>query len=145
MHCFAYKNSTTNYFNKKGTKHFESQQSDDRMYWFDFMDLQTYLLLRQDREYLMNYRWPGFVAVIWYGSSPTLSSPTPASCLSLSLFWLLPHPLPAPTPASCLSLSLPVCGRSSLLTGEGGRSQIILKQQSLVLCKSFNTLCFKRS
>ncbi len=71
------------------------------------------------------------------------------------ILWLLPHPLtphpikfslsqsflappppphPPPTPASCFSFSLPVCRRSSLLTGEGGRSQIILKQQSLVLC-----------
>ncbi len=53
---------------------------------------------------------------------------------------------PSPTPVSKLSLflSLPVCRRSSLLTGEGGRgwerSQIIRRRESLVIYKSFNTL-----
>ncbi len=51
------------------------------------------------REYWMIYRRPGFLAVVWFGSSPT-----PLSHEQVSLF-----------------LSLPVCCRSSLLTGEGER------------------------
>jgi hypothetical protein len=58
----------------------------------------------------MFYREPNCLAVVWFGSSPT------------------PFPSP-PLPAASSFLSLPVCGRSSLLTGEGGskwsRSQII--------------------
>ncbi len=51
------------------------------------------------------------------------------------------HPLPP------LSLCLPVCRRSSLLTGDGGGgrgrawSRIIRPQESLALYKSFNPLC----
>ncbi len=54
------------------------------------------------REYWMINRWPGFLAVVWFGSSPSPFSPFPVS--NLSLF-----------------LSLPVCHRSSLLTGNGGK------------------------
>ncbi len=75
----------------------------------------------------MIYRGPGFLAVIWFGSLPT-----PSSQLSLSKLSLF--------------LSLPVCRRSSLLTGGGrgwGRSQIIWPQESLALYKSFNTLCLR--
>ncbi len=53
------------------------------------------------REYWMIPKGPGFLAVVWFGSSPT--------------------PFPPLLSASCLFfLSLPVCRRSSLLTGEGG-------------------------
>ncbi len=48
---------------------------------------------------LIIYRGPGFLAVVWFGSSPTL--PHPVSKLSLFL-------------------SHPVCRLSNLLTGEGG-------------------------
>ncbi len=55
----------------------------------------------QTRENWMNYRWP-FIAVVWFGPR---STPFPTSSVSeLSQF-----------------LSLPVCRRSSLLTGKGGR------------------------
>ncbi len=54
-------------------------------------------------EYWMIYRGPGFLAVIWFGSSPTDLPHLPsASCPSFSVF-------------------LHVCRRSSLLTWEGGR------------------------
>jgi hypothetical protein len=60
------------------------------------------------------------------------------------MIWLLPHQLHPPASILSLFLSLPVCRRSSLLTGEGGRgwgrSQIIRRRESLVLYKSFNTL-----
>ncbi len=59
------------------------------------------LYMMYDREYWMIYRWPGFLAVVWFGSSPTPFSPLPSeSCLSLFL-------------------CLPICRRSSFPTGEG--------------------------
>jgi hypothetical protein len=71
------------------------------------------------REYWMIYSGPRFLAVVWYGSSP----PLPVSKLSLFL-------------------SLPMCRRSSLRVRGWGRSQFIRQgRESLVLCKSFNTLC----
>jgi hypothetical protein len=73
----------------------------------------------------MIYRGPGFLAVVWFGSSPIPLPPSPISTLSIFL-------------------SLPVCRRSRFLTREGrgwGRSQIIRWGESLVLYKSFNTLC----
>ncbi len=61
----------------------------------------------------MIYRRPGFLAVVWFGSSPT----------------------PPPSPDSKLSHFpiLPVFRRSSLLTGEWGRSHIIRQRKSLFL------------
>jgi hypothetical protein len=55
---------------------------------------------------------------------------------------LLPHPLP-PSP-----LSLPKCRRSSLLTGQGkvvgaDCGAKLYDAESLVLYKSFNTLCLQ--
>jgi hypothetical protein len=52
-----------------------------------------------------------------------------------------PPPLPQST-VSKLSLFLnrPVCHRSSLLTGDGGKRQILGRRESLVLYKSFCTL-----
>jgi hypothetical protein len=80
--------------------------------------------IHRTREYWMIYRWPVFLAVVWFGSSLT---PSPPAVSKLSLF-----------------LSLPVCRRLSIITGEGGgrwgRSQIIRRRESLVLHKSFNTL-----
>jgi hypothetical protein len=67
----------------------------------------------------MIYRGPGFLAIVWFGSSPT---PLPLSCQRI--------------------VSLP-----SLLVTDGregrgwGRSQIIRRRESLVLYKSFNNLC----
>ncbi len=73
------------------------------------------------REYLMYHRVPvpDFLAVVWFGFSPT--------------------PFPTLPSVSSLLLSLPVCCLSSLLTEEGGgrggsRSQIIRRRESLVLC-----------
>ncbi len=66
---------------------------------------------------------------------------------SLSYDLAPPPPPPNLPSATCLSFCLPVCLRSSLLTGMGEmgrgweRSQIIRRRISLVLCKSFNTLC----
>jgi hypothetical protein len=70
------------------------------------------------REYWRNHRGPGFLA----GSYP------------------LPPLTLSPVSRLSLFLSLPVCRRSSLLTGGGGawgRRQ----RESLVLYISFNTLC----
>ncbi len=60
---------------------------------------------------------------------------------------LLAHPLLPPLPSCCrlsLFLTLPVCRRSSLPTGEGGRvwarNQIVRPRESMALHKSFNTL-----
>ncbi len=50
---------------------------------------------------------------------------------------------PSPSRQQVVSLSLsclPVCVRLSFWQCEGGRSQIILRRESLVLCKSFTTL-----
>ncbi len=57
-------------------------------------------LLRSTERVLMIYREPDFLAVVWFGSSPTF--------------------FPLLLSANCLSFSLPFCRRSSLLTGEGG-------------------------
>jgi hypothetical protein len=77
------------------------------------------------REYWMIYRGPSFLTAVWLNSSPTPSSSSPLSKLSLFI-------------------SLPVRRRSSLLAGEGGRewasSQIIRPWESLALYKLFNTL-----
>ncbi len=75
---------------------------------------------------LSDYRGLGFLAVIWFGSSP---NPFPPSTVSkLSLF-----------------LSLSVCCRPSLLREWGGwrgeaRSQIVRPRESLDLYKEFYTL-----
>jgi hypothetical protein len=78
-----------------------------------------------DSEYWMMYRGTGFLAVVWFGSSPIPSPLLPsASCLSFSIF-------------------LCVAVRAYWREREGGwwgRSQIIKPWQSLVLYKSFNTL-----
>ncbi len=72
----------------------------------------------------MIYRKHCFLTVVWLGSTPNPVPPSPVSKLSLFL-------------------RFPVCRRSSLLTGEGGRrwawSQIIQPRGSLALY-IFNTL-----
>jgi hypothetical protein len=61
--------------------------------------------------------------VVWFGSSPTPFSPSPVSKLSICL-------------------NLPASRRSSLLTGKGvGEEPNRTTAKSLVLYKSFNTLC----
>ncbi len=75
------------------------------------------------REYWMIYRGPGFLAVVWFGSSPN------------------PPPLPR---QQAVSLSrLPLCRRSRLLMRRRGwgRSHNIRRRDSLVLYKSFSTHC----
>ncbi len=70
----------------------------------------------------MIYKGSGFLAIVWFGSSPIPPSPVN----KLSLF-----------------LSVPVCRRSkpsNLLTEGVGE-----ERESLVLYDSFNTLCFKCS
>jgi hypothetical protein len=73
-------------------------------------------------EYWMIYRGPGFLAVVWFGSTPT-SFP----------------PLPSPT---CFSFSVLLCVASPAYWGERGRawSRIIRPQKSWALYKWFNTL-----
>ncbi len=79
------------------------------------------------REYWMIYRGPGFLAVVWFGSS-SLLPPFPAFCLQV------------------VSLSQPfwVSPVSSLLTGGGGRgwsrSEITRRRESLVFYKAFITI-----
>ncbi len=68
------------------------------------------------REYLIIYRGPSFLAVLWFSSMPSLpASTSPGSKLSLFV-------------------NLSVCRRSSLQTGDGGRgrawSRIIRLQES---------------
>ncbi len=71
-------------------------------------------------EYWLFCRGPGFLAVVWFGSSPSLSS---VSKLDRRHTGSLRK-------------------RDNLLTREGeGGSQIIRWRASLVLYKSFNTLC----
>jgi hypothetical protein len=72
------------------------------------------------REYWMNYRGPGFLAAVCFGSSPTTFNN-----------WYL-------------FVSFPVRRRSGYWRERGGRgwarNQIIWPRESLALCKSFNTL-----
>ncbi len=70
------------------------------------------------REYYIIYRGPGFLMVVWFGSSPPPSPPSPVSKLSLFL-------------------SIPVSCRSSILTGG---AKLMRPQENLALHKSFNTL-----
>ncbi len=83
------------------------------------------------REYWMLYRGPGFLADAWFGSSPIPSAHSPV--IKLFLF-----------------ISLPVCHRTSLLSGEGRRgwwrSQIIDCEKAWSsLHNSFNTSLFTKS
>ncbi len=72
------------------------------------------------RKNWMIYRGPGFLSFVYFGSPPPLPA---ASCLSFSVF-------------------LCVAGRAYWREGvEGGRCQIIRRRESMVLYKSFNTLC----
>ncbi len=76
-------------------------------------------LTQYSREHWMIYRGPSFLAVAWFGSSPTPSPPSPVSKLSLFL-------------------SLPVCRRSSLLTGEEGTQGRRGKEPNQSACSSIN-------
>ncbi len=86
------------------------------------------LRISETRDYWIIYRGPGFLAVLWFGSSPTPSNP--------------------PLPSVCWTGDTQgLRNRDNLLTeegeGKGMRSQIIWLQESLVLYKSLNTLCLK--
>ncbi len=67
----------------------------------------------------MIYKGPGFLAVVWFGSSPT--------------------PF---LPLSRQQVSLILAGRAYWRGVGGGEEQIIRPRESLVLYKSFNTFCF---
>ncbi len=74
------------------------------------------------------FRGLGFLAVVWFGSSPTPFPPLPsASCLSFTVFL-------------CVAVRAYWRERGR---GAGARSQIIRPQESLALYNSFNTLCFR--
>ncbi len=80
-----------------------------------------------NREYWMIYRGPGFQSRV---------------------IWLLPHPLPLLPSVSCLAFSVSLCfgGRAYWQErggGRRGRSQSVRRRESLVLYKSFNTLCIR--
>ncbi len=78
------------------------------------------------RKCWMIYRVPGFLAVVWFGSSPTLFPLSRQQVVSLS-------------PSSYVSPVEPThWGGGGMWWG---RSQIIRRRESLVLYKSFNTLC----
>ncbi len=90
----------------------------------NWIELNIYFEIR---EYRFSCRWPGFLAVVVSGSSPT---PSPLHrhqvvSISISLF------------QSCCVLPVGLTDR------RGGRRQIIRWRwrESLVLYKSFNTLC----
>ncbi len=81
------------------------------------------------REYWMIYRGPGILAVLWFGSSAT---PSPFSrqqvvSLSHSSFFFSLSPV-----------ELTIFRRRK---GRVGKIPIIRPRESLVFCKSFNTLC----
>ncbi len=112
----------TGIYGSIGKFHVEKYSSD----WDEFYKNVTEMLCGT-WEYWMLYRGPGILVGVRLGSSPTPFIP-PSPVNDLDVF-----------------LSIPVCRRSSLLTGEGGegvdtRSQNILPRESLVLYKSFNTL-----
>ncbi len=68
--------------------------------WIFFSELlRFFCAYSRCREYWMIYRGPGFLAFVWFGSSPT----------------------PSPVSKLFLFRGIPVCRRSSLMTGEGGR------------------------
>ncbi len=111
------------------------------------------------REYRMIYRGTDFLAIVWFGSSPTPSSPSHQQVVSPSqyscvspveltdgnrMIWLLPPPLFPLTSASCIFFSIFLCIACRAYWRERGwvsgtRSQIRLRE-SLALYKSFNTL-----
>ncbi len=83
----------------------------------------------QLRKYWMIYRGSGFFAVVWFGSSPT---PSP-HLLSLNLTGGTQKDWERNT----------TCWRENGGGGRGrARSRIIQQQDSLALCKSFNTLWY---
>jgi hypothetical protein len=86
-----------------------------------FTKLYKYTCNREDS---MIYRGPGFLSVVWFGSTPIRFPLLPSgSCLSFSVFCVSPR-------------------MSSLLTGEAeGGLGAKSPQESLALYKSFNTLC----
>jgi hypothetical protein len=76
------------------------------------------------REYWMIYRAPSFLAVVWFGSSPT------------------PFPIPFPS-ASCLSFSVFLCVAGRACWRERGRARGAKSydhRESLALYKLFTTL-----
>jgi hypothetical protein len=77
-------------------------------------------------SYLMYYRKPGFLTVVWFGSCPTP-----------------PFPLSRQQVVSFFSVSCVLAGPAY---GEGwGRSQIIRRRESLFLYNTLTTLCIWQS
>jgi hypothetical protein len=76
------------------------------------------------REYWTIYRGPGFLASVWFGSSPTPSPPT------------------LPSESSTGDHIGRLIKRDNLAEGDGGGMRQIMRQrESLVFHNSFNTLC----
>ncbi len=75
-------------------------------------------------ESIVISRGPGFLEVVWFGSSPTPFPPSPLSCLSFAVF---------------------LCVVSRAYWRGRARSQIIRPRESMALYKSFNTLCLTQS
>jgi hypothetical protein len=76
-----------------------------------------------NREYWRIYTGPGFIAVLWFGSSLTPSAPLPSAIVYLSQSFV------------------PRLSSFRFFWGGGATSQIIWPWESLALYKSFNTLC----
>jgi hypothetical protein len=90
--------------------------------WFFLTPILLTLFPPSQRDWMI-YRVPDLLAVIWFGSSPTLSHPR-SPVIKLTLF-----------------LSLPACRRSSLFMWEEGGDYVVepnqRRRESLVIYKSF--------
>ncbi len=102
---------------------------------YDQLNHHCLHIMISDREYWMLYSEPGFLVVVWFGSSPH-STPSSGS------------------PSPVRKLDRRRTGRlrkiDNLLTGQvgegwrAGRIQIIRRREALVHYKSFSTLWFQR-
>ncbi len=96
-------------------------------FFFTYYGMQAVLIflcenIHWSRYYWMVYIGPSFLAVVWFGSPP--------------------HPLPPPLPsASCLSFSVFLCVAYRAYWRERSGKGVIRRRESLILYKSFITLC----